>query len=72
VLRRADLVRDTPVSQFVLYRLRPRPGPGGRMLAAVLDAMRDDPALRPERDRALHRSRNHTRVRVTASPAAHA
>lgn len=67
VLRRAELVRDTPVSQFVLYRLRRAAGPAGRMVAAVLDAMRDDPALRAERERALHRSRTHTRSRVAAT-----
>src|SRR5215471_5792125 len=39
VLRRADLVADTPVAQFVLYRLRRSPDAPGRLLAAVLDAL---------------------------------
>src|SRR5947208_17029378 len=32
VLRRADLVRDTPIAQFVLYRLRRDLGSQGRLL----------------------------------------
>jgi ArsR family transcriptional regulator len=67
VLRRADLVRDTPVAQFVLYRLRRDPGPQGRLLSAILDAMvHEDPALRREREQAADRSRTHTRSRVGA------
>ena len=38
VLRDAGLVRDTPIAQFVLYRLRRPPEPLGRVLGAVLDA----------------------------------
>jgi DNA-binding transcriptional ArsR family regulator len=57
VLRRADLVRDTPIAQFVLYRLRREPGPPGRLLSAVLDAVRNDVEMRSERDRAMDRSR---------------
>jgi ArsR family transcriptional regulator len=64
VLRRAELVRDTPVAQFVLYRIRRAPGAAGRMIGAVLDAMRDDTILRGERERAADRSRTHTRSRV--------
>lgn len=64
VLRRADLVRDTPIAQFVLYRLRREPGVSGRMLSAILDAVRNDVAMRAERDRAFDRSRSHTRSRV--------
>lgn len=74
VLRRAELVRDTPVAQFVLYRIRRAPGAAGRMVGAVLDAMRDDAALRSERERAADRSRTHTRSRVAGSgdtPARH-
>lgn len=69
VLRRADLVRDTPIAQFVLYRLRREHGPSGRILAAVLDAVRNDVELRAERDRAVDRSRSHTRSRVQPPPA---
>jgi ArsR family transcriptional regulator len=65
VLRRAEVVRDTPIAQFVLYRLRRDPGAQGRLLSAILEAMvHDDDALRAERDRAAERSRSHTRTRV--------
>ena len=68
VLRRADLVRDTPIAQFVLYRLRREPGPPGRMLTAILDAVRNDEEMRAERGRAVDRSRTHTRSRVQPPP----
>ena len=65
VLRRAELVRDTPIAQFVLYRLRRDAGAPGRLLSAILDALiQDDPALRSERERAAHRSRSHIHTRV--------
>jgi ArsR family transcriptional regulator, arsenate/arsenite/antimonite-responsive transcriptional repressor len=64
VLRRADLVRDTPIAQFVLYRLRREAGPSARILSAVLDAVSSDDVMRAERDRAADRSRSHTRTRV--------
>ncbi|HEU4830283.1 MAG TPA: metalloregulator ArsR/SmtB family transcription factor [Gemmatimonadales bacterium] len=64
VLRRSELVRDTPIAQFVLYRLRRIPGPQGRLLTAILEAMYADPELRTERDRASDRSRGHTDARV--------
>jgi ArsR family transcriptional regulator len=68
VLRRADLVRDTPIAQFVLYRLRREPGSGGRILSAVLDAVWNDAGMRAERERAAERSRSHTRSRVLSPP----
>lgn len=65
VLRRAELVRDTPIAQFVLYRIRRDPGTLGRLLATILDAVvHDDAAMRAERDRAVDRSRSNTRSRV--------
>jgi ArsR family transcriptional regulator len=64
VLRKAELVRDTPIAQFVLYRLRRAPGAQGRLLTAILDAMHADPALRSERELAAERSRAHTDARV--------
>jgi ArsR family transcriptional regulator len=65
VLRRAELVRDTPIAQFVLYRLRRDPGAVGRLLSTILDAVvHDDAEMRAERDRAADRSRSHTRNRV--------
>jgi ArsR family transcriptional regulator len=70
VLRKAELVRDTPVAQFVLYRLRRDIGTHGRLLSAILDAVvQDDADMRTERDRAAERSRSHTRTRV-AGPVA--
>jgi ArsR family transcriptional regulator len=68
VLRRLDLVRDTPIAQFVLYRLRREPGAAGRILSAILDAVRGDVAMQAERDRAMDRSRSHTRSRVQPPP----
>lgn len=69
VLRRADLVRDTPIAQFVLYRLRRDGGGHGRMVRAILDAvLQDDEELRAERHRATDRSRSHTRTRVLEPP----
>jgi ArsR family transcriptional regulator len=71
VLRKAELVRDTPIAQFVLYRLRRDAGPPGRLLSAILDALvQDDAGLRAERERAGHRSRSHTQTRVQ-EPDAH-
>jgi ArsR family transcriptional regulator len=65
VLRRAEVVRDTPIAQFVLYRLRRDLGVQGRLLSAILDAVvHDDDTMRAERDRAAERSRSHTRTRV--------
>ncbi len=64
VLKRARLVRDTPIAQFVLYRLRYEGGPTWRLVQAVLDALAHDEALRLERHRALDRSRAHGRGRM--------
>jgi ArsR family transcriptional regulator len=70
VLRHADLVRDTPIAQFVLYRLRHSGGKHGRMLAAILDAVvHDNGEMRAERHRAADRSRAHTGSRVLEPPA---
>ena len=58
-------VRDTPIAQFVLYRLRRDLGPQGRLLSAILDAVvHDDASRRVERDSAMERSRSHTKTRV--------
>lgn len=64
VLKKARVVRDTPIAQFVLYRLRHESGPTGRLLTAVLDALAHDEPLRMERHRALDRSRAHGRGRL--------
>ena len=68
VLRRAEVVRDTPIAQFVLYRLRRDTSPQGLLLSAILDAVKEEPPMREERHRAARRSRSHTWSRV-ASPA---
>lgn len=62
VLRKANLVRDTPVAQFVLYRLRRESGPHGRMLQVILEVLAQDDTMRNERYRALDRNRSHTRT----------
>jgi ArsR family transcriptional regulator len=64
VLRKAELVRDTPVAQFVLYRLHRDLDRPGRLLGAILDALGSDDRMRGERSRAFDRSRSHTRARV--------
>ncbi len=64
VLKKARIVRDTPIAQFVLYRLRSETGPQGRLVQAVLDSLGHDERLRLERHRALDRSRAHGRGRM--------
>ena len=64
VLRKAEVVRDTPIAQWVLYRLKRSHGAQGRLLAAILEAMHADPTLRAEREEAAQRSRTHTDARV--------
>jgi len=66
VLRKAGLVRDTPIAQFVLYRVRREGGPQGRLLQAILDAIGHDETMRVERHRALDRNRSHTRAQLPA------
>jgi len=64
VLRDQELVRDTPIGQFVLYRLR-RPAESlGRLLNAILETTQHDVTLREERTRALQQSRRHARLRT--------
>lgn len=64
VLREAEVVRDTPVAQYVLYRLQRTGDATGRLLTAILDGLAQDEGLRAERQRATERSRNHPRMRV--------
>jgi DNA-binding transcriptional ArsR family regulator len=68
VLRKANVVRDTPVAQFVLYRLHRDLDRSGRLLGAILDAVGRDDRMRAERTRAFDRSRTHTRARVPDHP----
>jgi ArsR family transcriptional regulator len=67
VLRRAELVRDTPVAESVLYRLRRELSPAGRLLSAMLESVRNDVELRAERERAADRSRFPTTARLVAA-----
>ena len=67
VLKKARVVRDTPIAQFVLYRLRSEGGPLGRLQQAVLDALGYDESMRLERHQALDRSRAHGRGRIPAA-----
>jgi ArsR family transcriptional regulator len=64
VLRSADIVRDTSIAQFVLYRLRRGSDARGRLLTAILDGVAHDEVMRGERHRAAERSRSHTRLRM--------
>ena len=65
VLREAEVVRDTPIAQFVLYRLRRGTDADGRLLTAILESLIQDETFRAERQRATERSRSHTRLRTT-------
>lgn len=65
LLRQAGVVRDTPIGQFVLYRLSREGGPAARLVGDVLEAVRGDGAFRGERRRAVERSRTHTSQRLT-------
>jgi ArsR family transcriptional regulator len=60
VLRHSEVVRDTPVGQYVLYRLR-GDGPGGHLLRAILAGLDGDAPMKVERHQALARSRDRTR-----------
>lgn len=57
VLRRAELVHDTPVAPFVLYRLARDHGPLGRLVRTILDTLGAEADFRKERTLALARSR---------------
>jgi DNA-binding transcriptional ArsR family regulator len=64
VLREIGVVRDTPIAQFVVYRLERAGGPRARLLALVLDAVAMDEQMRAERHLAARRSREHFRERT--------
>lgn len=69
ILRDAGVVRDTPIAQFVLYRLRRSADADGRLIAAVLESLSEDDTFGAERQRAADRSHTHTRSR-TVEPVA--
>lgn len=58
VLKKAELVRDTPVAPFVLYRLCRENGSQGRVLRTILEAVGSETVYRRERSLALSRSRS--------------
>ncbi len=64
VLREMELVRDTPIAQYVLYRLRRPAEPLGRVLSSVLESVQHEAQLAGERAEAMARSRLHARNRV--------
>lgn len=64
VLRKLELVRDTPIAPFVLYRLRRSTGSQGRLLDAILSTVGEVEPTRSERARAKERSRAHYRIRI--------
>ena len=66
VLKEAGLVRDTPIAQFVLYRLRRETGAPGRLLTAALESLGQEEQMRTERHQAADRSRANPRVRVAS------
>ena len=58
VLKKAELVRDTSVAPFVLYRLCRETSPQGRLVRLILDALATETSYRRERTLAQGRSRN--------------
>ncbi|MEE8476845.1 MAG: metalloregulator ArsR/SmtB family transcription factor [Gemmatimonadales bacterium] len=61
VLRRLQLVDDTQIAQFVLYRLARLTGPRERLVKAVLDGIHHEERFKAERHRARDRARSHAR-----------
>lgn len=61
VLRQAELVRDTPVGPYVMYRLQRPGGAAARLVSEVLDALAADEACRLERRAAQRHSRTNPR-----------
>lgn len=64
ILRDTGAVRDTPIAQYVLYRLRRGTDADARLIAAILECLGQDETFRAERQRAAERSRTHTRLRA--------
>jgi hypothetical protein len=68
VLRHAGIVRDTPVGQYVLYRLH-RNARYERLLNSVLEGLSHEDVMKDERQRAVERSRSRTRTVLGRVPA---
>jgi len=66
VLKSAELVRDTPVAPYVLYRLQRDAGGQGRLLKAILETLFTETDFRRERTRALDQARARTRLTTPA------
>jgi DNA-binding transcriptional ArsR family regulator len=64
LLEALGVVRTHPVAPYFLYTLATLPGPRERLLRAVLDAVRGDPAASADRAAALERSRSRFETRV--------
>jgi ArsR family transcriptional regulator len=71
ILRDLDVVRGLPSPPFVLYQLDVQPHSRARLMRALMDAVRADPAGKRDRATALARSRARVAVR-TAQAEAHA
>jgi len=69
VLRDLEVVRDEPRPPFVLYGLTTPPGSRGRMVRAILEAVRGEPAAKAARAAALGRSRAAFQSRAEAAAA---
>lgn len=61
VLRGLQLVDDTQIAQFVLYRLARLTGPRERLVKAVLDGIHHEERFKTERHRARDRVRSRHR-----------
>lgn len=69
ILRDLDVVRDLPIPPFVLYQLDVLPGARSRLVRALIDALRADPAAKVDRAAALTRSRARVELRTAGAEA---
>ena len=67
VLRKIGIVRDTPIAQFVLYRLHREDNARGKVVRAMLETVHSDEKLKAERLLAVRRSRAHAVDRTRPS-----
>src|SRR5205814_1171507 len=64
-----EAVHVTPLPPFVRYRLAAPPGPRGRLLRHLVEALRADPAAKTDREAAVARSRADALPRVADTDA---